>query len=484
MSLDKIRLYLTEYSHLKSLQNLLAWDMETMMPPGAIDDRAKRLSYINGKIHAHITSKKYQNLLTDLQSSKLTKTERRLLRELNWDVNLHTALPRRHVEELAKAQTVATHVWAHARSKNDWEVFLPHLENLIDLKRQEASFYGKRKPYDALLQLHDKEYNSGDIERLFHELKKGLAKLTQSVEREGVFSQVKELNGKYPKAAQQKLNQKIARVLGLPTEYSRLDESAHPFSINISPRDQRITTRYDEKNLESLYSTMHEVGHALYELGLPPEWEGTPLQESSSLSLHESQSRFWENIIGRSKAFCSFLLPELKSSFPQAFKKETEEDLFLALNRSVPGLIRVESSELYYNFHIIIRFELELLIFNEGLEAFDLPSLWNEKYKNYLGLRPKSFQDGILQDSHWAGAAFGYFPTYTLGNLISASLWRKMNHTLTNLDKQIKAGDFSAILSWLKDNLHSKGRMVTTKELVGDLQVGDYLNYLKEKFHG
>lgn len=483
--MNKIKQYLQEYSYLKSIQSLLHWDMETMMPTGAIEDRAKRLGYVQGKIHAHITSPEYKKLLKEFtQKKNLSVTDKILLKELKWDYDLNFALPSQHVEELTLASAHASHVWAKAKTNNDLKSYLPHLQKLIDLKRREAGYFKAKKPYDALLKLHDKEFTSTQITKLFNDLKKGLIKLTHSVENDGRFVQVKDLKGPFPIEDQRKLSLHVAKIFGLPTDHSRLDISSHPFSINISPQDQRITTRYDVNHLDSLSSTMHEVGHALYEFHLPSEWEGTPLQEAISLSVHESQSRFWENIVGRSRSFASFIHPEMKKTFPKAMKGIDAEKLFLIFNKSVPGLIRVESCELYYNLHIIIRYEIEEMIFNQGLNAKDIPKVWKEKYKEYLGIVPRNDSEGILQDSHWAGGAFGYFPTYTLGNLISGSLYMKLKKSRPNFEKEIAKGEFSNILKFLVKNIHSKGRSITANDLVGELSVNDYLNYLEEKFKG
>ncbi len=482
MSIDKIKKHLEEYSYLKSIQSLLHWDMETMMPSGAIEDRAKRLSYIQGKLHTHITGKKYQSLLEDAKALKLKPLEKKLLKELQYDLDLQAALPLKHVLELSHATAIATHAWADARKNNDWKAFSPHLGKLIALKKKEAGYYKAKKPYDALIKLHDREYSSEKIRTLFEELKTGLLKLTAKVESDGRFVNVKDLKGPFSIEAQKDLSLKVAELFGLSKEYSRLDISTHPFSINISPKDQRITTRYVTENIDSLSSTMHEVGHALYEHQLPAEWEGTPFQEAVSLSVHESQSRFWENVIGRSREFSHYLHPMMKASFPDAMKGIDEETLFLIFNRSVPGLIRVESPELYYNLHVIIRFEIEEEIFNRGIELAALPELWNEKYEKYLGIRPKNFREGILQDSHWAGGAFGYFPTYTLGNLISGSLSRIMKEEMKDFKGLLRKGDFAPVREWLRENIHSKGRSISSKDIVGEIQVKDYLHYLDEKF--
>lgn len=482
MKSDKIKDYLKEYSYLKSIQALLHWDMETMMPHGAIEDRAARLSYIQGKIHNHITSPHYKNLLEDFEKQKLTGKDKKLASELRWDFDLYHKLPEKHVMELTHAQTIATHAWATARKKNDWKAFKPHLQKLIDLKRKEASFYGTKKPYDALIRLHDKEFSSQEITKLFSDLRSGLSKLVKEVKKDKTFVTVKDLKGPFDIEAQKQLSIYAAHICGLPSEYSRLDVSAHPFSTNISPQDQRITTRYTTLNLDSLSSTMHEVGHALYEHNLPREWEGTPFQEAVSLSVHESQSRFWENVIGRSKEFCKFIHPKMVELFPKAMKGVSPEMLYHIFNKSVPGLIRVESPELYYNFHIIIRYEIEEMIFNQGMDAADIPAIWNKKYQDYLGITPPDYADGVLQDSHWAGAAFGYFPTYTLGNLISGTLYHRMKKELPGFKKDVEKGKLQKIGNYLKVNIHEKGRSVSSKDLIGKLDVNDYLSYLKEKF--
>lgn len=482
MSVKKVQEYLKEISYLKSIQALLHWDMETMMPKGAVEDRAEHLSYIGSKIHSKITSKQYASLLKEMDGMRLKPREKKLLTELKWDFDIYQALPEKHVTELSRAQTMATHAWAEARKKNDWAAFRPHLQKLIDLKKREATYYKTKTPYDALIRLHDKEFSSGEIDRLFGDLKKGLLKLSHAVKKDGSFVKVKDLKGPFDIDAQKKLSSYAVELCGLPASHSRLDESVHPFSINISPLDQRITTRYTTANLDSLSSTMHEVGHALYEHNLPREWAGTPFQEAISLSVHESQSRFWENVIGRSRAFSHFIHPKMKELFPQAMKNVSEENLYLIFNKSVPGMIRVEECELYYNFHIIIRYEIEEMIFNQGLKTADIPAIWNEKYKEYLGLTPKTYAEGLMQDSHWAGGAFGYFPTYTLGNLISGTIYQKMKKDMPNFKKDVGNGKLGKIGEYLKENIHSKGRSVDAKDIVGKLDVKDYLNYLTEKF--
>ncbi|MGE3610108.1 MAG: carboxypeptidase M32 [Bacteriovoracaceae bacterium] len=480
--LQQIKSHLKEYAILKSLQSLMHWDMETMMPAGAIEDRAERLSYIQGKIHEHLNSKIYIKEVKKFSKQKLSNLEKKLAQELEWDLKIATALPKKHVLALSHAATIANHHWSQAKKNNDWKSFQPHLQKLIDLKRAETKYYDEKLPYDSLIKLHDKEFDSKKIQILFSDLRAGLLDIINDVKKDATFTKIKKIKGPFDLTAQEEINLQIAELFGLSKDFSRLDVSTHPFSINISPNDQRITTRYSKDNLDSLFSTMHEVGHAIYEHNLPADWEGTPFQESISLSVHESQSRFWENIIGRSKEFSHFIHPVLKKKFVKSMSGVSVEDLYRFFNYSTPGLIRVESCELYYNMHVIIRFEIEEMIFNHKLQAKDIPAIWNEKYKHYLGLAPKNFSEGILQDSHWAGAAFGYFPTYTIGNLISGSLYQKMKKSMPRFHKNVQKGDFKEINGYLKDHIHSKGRSINIKEIVGEIKVNDYLTYLKEKF--
>jgi carboxypeptidase Taq len=484
MTISKIQKYLEEVALLNNAGSLAHWDMETMMPSEGIEARAKLLSYLSGKTHSLLTAKKYKSLLDSSKKVKLTAFEKKMLKELQWDYDMASALPSKHVEEISLASTNATHVWASARKNNDWDIFFPHLQKLIDLKKREATFYKAKTPYDALIRQFDKNFTVDSITDIFSDLRKGLTKLSKQVNDDGRFVKVKDLSAPFDINAQVELSKYITGIFGLPSSQSRLDISAHPFSTTIAPKDFRITTRYNEKDLDSFGSTMHEVGHALYEAGLPRDkWNGLPAADALSLSVHESQSRFWENIVGRSSEFCHFIHPKMKELFPSQMKGITPEKLFLIMNKSVPNLIRVESCELYYNLHVIIRFEIEKMIFNEGMDAFDIPYMWNELYEKYLGVRPKSIAEGAMQDSHWAGGAFGYFPTYTLGNLISGSLYQKMKREIKTFNQDIQKGEFSRILSYLRDNIHSHGRTTQISDIIGgEIRTKDYLDYLKEKF--
>lgn len=485
MTIAKIQKYLEEVSLLNNAAALAHWDMETMMPTEGVEARAKLLSYLGSKSHNLATSKKYKALLDSTKKTKLTPLEKKMLKELQWDYDLNQALPSKHVEELSLASTTAHHVWAQARKNNDWDAFFPHLQKLIDLKKREATYYKAKTPYDALIRQYDKNFTVEDISRIFSELRKGLTRLAKQVKEDGRFVKVKDLTAPFAVEPQVELSKYITGIFGLPASQSRLDISVHPFSTTIAPKDFRITTRYHEKDLDSFGSTMHEVGHALYEAGLPREqWNGLPLGEAASLSVHESQSRFWENIIGRSREFCHFIHPKMKELFPSQMKGISPEKLFLVMNKSVPNLIRVESCELYYNLHVIIRFEIEKMIFNEGMDAFDIPYMWNELYEKYLGVRPKTVAEGAMQDSHWAGGAFGYFPTYTLGNLISGSIYQRMKKEVKTFNQDIQKGEFTRILTYLRENIHEHGRTLDLNKLIGgEIQSKDYLNYLKEKFN-
>ena len=484
MTIAKIQKHNEEIMLLQNASALAHWDMETMMPSEGVAARAQLLSYLGSQAHHLSTSRKYKSLIDATKKTKLTALEKKMIKELEWDYSLNSALPSKHVEEVSLAATNSHHAWVSARKNNDWDAFLPHLQKLIDLKKREAGFYKAKTPYDALIRQFDKNFTAESITVIFAELRKGLTKLAKQVNDDGRFVKVKDLNAPFDINSQVELSKYITGVFGLPASQSRLDISVHPFSTTIAPKDFRITTRYNEKDLDSFGSTMHEVGHALYEAGLPRDrYNGLPMAEAASLSVHESQSRFWENIIGRSPEFCQFILPKMKELFPNQMKGITAEKLFFIMNKSVPNLIRVESCELYYNLHVIIRFEIEKMIFNEGMDAFDIPYVWNELYEKYLGVRPKNISEGAMQDSHWAGGAFGYFPTYTLGNLISGSLYQKMKREIKTFNQDIQKGEFTRILSYLRENIHVHGRTLDLNNLVGgEIKTRDYLDYLKEKF--
>jgi carboxypeptidase Taq len=477
--MKSIKHYLKEYSYLKSIQALQHWDMETQMPKGAIIDRAERMAYVEGKLHQHLTSSTYKKMLLEFSKKKKNKLEEKLYQELKWDFELKNKLPAKFVHDLSHATSHANHAWQHAKKENDWKSYVPHLKKVIQLKKQEGRFYNKSNPYAGLFKTFEKELSLEQVSAIFTELKEGLQTIIRKIPARREIL----LQGPFDIEKQKLLNVEIKNLIGLTDHFSRLDISTHPFSTNISPNDHRITSRYVEHDFQSLYSTIHEVGHSLYELNLPAKkWEGTPFQEALSLTVHESQSRFWENIIGRSRPFAKLLLPKLKVLFPKSeIKNWSSEQLFVYLNDINPGYIRVDSCELYYNFHVIIRFEIEKLIFSGNAKVEELPEIWNEKYKEYLGLTPPTYALGILQDSHWAGGAFGYFPTYTLGNLLSATLWKDLQANILDCDGQIERGEFSRILNYLVKHVHEHGRMISLKTLAPNFGPKDYLEYLEKK---
>jgi len=490
MSANEIKQHLKQYAYFRSCLRLLSWDMESKMPGNAIKDRSKSLAFIQGKMHQHMTCAKYDKMLKSFIAAKgLSKKEARLGQELRWDFNLSKALPGDFVEEMAEVSSLSNHAWIKARKENSWKAFLPHLQKMINIKRQEIEYLRSKDknnifktPYDALLMQFDKEFDSHSITKIFAELKSGLSNSLRKIEKKPHFRSPPSAIGVFPIPAQEQLDHHLAKLVGLKEGHYRLDTSTHPFSTNISPLDQRITTRYQDDCLSSFFTTLHEAGHALYESNLPANWEGTPFQEAISFSVHESQSRFWENIVGRSFEFCQYILPTLQSYFPTNYKGMTAQKLFYHFNHTEAGLIRVDSCEAYYNLHVIVRFEIEEMIFNQGLNAKDIPGIWKQKYQNYLGISATEDRHGPMQDGHWASGAFGYFPSYALGNLISAQLLNLLKKHNPSYKEQIRQGDFAQIRNFLKQKIHRYGREKNIQEIVGKLSAAPFLQYLDAKF--
>jgi carboxypeptidase Taq len=399
-------------------------------------------------------------------------------------------LPESFVRELAEVSSSAQTTWARAREKNDFKLFLPALRKIIELKQKEAKYVGfTDSPYDALLETYEPGMSTVEVSKILNDLKDFLvpflATLTKTAQKKTAKT-----HGHFPIDRQHAFNQSIAAKLGFDFGAGRLDKSTHPFTTNFHPNDVRITTRYREDDvLYSIPSTVHETGHALYEQGLMAEHFGTPLGESVSLGIHESQSRLWENMIGRSRPFWKHFYPILQKEFPVPFRKLTFDEFYRTQNVVTPSFIRTEADEVTYNLHIILRFEIEKELIEGSIDPVDLPKIWNAKMKQYLGIDVPSDREGVLQDVHWSAGLFGYFPTYSLGNLYAAQLWYQMQKEIPNLQKSIAAGKFADIREWLRVKIHRQGKAYSATELIKKI-TGEYPNsryfsdYLREKYSG
>lgn len=446
---------------------LLQWDMEIYMPPQGGEIRSRQMATLAGIAHQYITAPELEHgvaaLLTD---TSISATEKANLSVTATDIAKRKKLPATHVEALSKAISDGFQAWQTARQQDDYSLFIPHLAKLVALKRQEAEYLGyTAHPYDALLNEFEPGTTSADVVKVFDELKPGLQNLINQIaakpKPDNAFMHLH-----YPQAAQWGFGIDLLKQMGYNFEAGRQDLSAHPFTIAFNSHDVRVTTRVAEDDIaEMIWSCIHEGGHALYEQGLPFDSYGLPAAEAASLGIHESQSRFWENNIGRSLPYWEYNYPALQALFPDNLKNTSVTDFYKATNRVEPSLIRTAADELTYHFHIIIRFELELALLDGSLSVDDLPEAWNAKYKAYLGVDVPSDAMGVLQDVHWSHAGIGYFPTYTLGSLYAAQFYNAAAQALPNITSLISTGNLAPILQWLRTNIHPKGRTYTSAEI-------------------
>ncbi len=488
--------FLCEVQHIHSAVSLLSWDQETYMPKGGGEARAEQLAALEGMAHQKRTGSQMQRLLSrwlDIKTGA-PKDEgwddpsRALLREVFRDYNKAVRLPTEFVKREAKATSIAQQVWAEAQEKSDFLHFAPHLKSIISLKKEEAALLTyQSSPYDALIDHYEPGMTVTRIVPLFATLKRELLTLLEKIQRAPAAPREDFLHRFWPAKQQLAFGKRVLETMGYSFLCGRQDLSAHPFTTSFHPTDVRITTRVDEHNLlSSLFSALHEGGHALYDQGLSPEYFGTPLGEALSLGIHESQSRLWENGIGRSRPFWKYFYPILKEIFPGTLEEVGLEAFYGAINRVRPSLIRVEADELTYNLHIMIRFEIERALMEDDLPVEDIPLVWNEKMRACLGVIPDSDADGALQDIHWAGGSFGYFPTYTLGNLYAAQFLNQAKRDIPSLTTDIEQGRLTILKSWLNGKIHCFGRHYSSDDLIrrvtGEpLNPSYFVDGLKEK---
>lgn len=485
--------WMKELSILSSVGGLLAWDQETMLPPKGTMGRAEQSAILASVIHEKFIDSQMGKLLGNLarNSKGLTPLETVNVRERYRDYKKAITLPPDLVKELAHTTSLAQSAWIDARKKNNFRAFRPYLKKIFDLKKRQAEAYGySDSPYDPLLDDYEPNMTTQILDPVIEQLKTGLIPLAKAIRESEISIDDKVLRRRYDVEKQKTICHDIMQALGVDGTASRLDQSAHPFCVGIfSPYDVRITTTYDERDLlHALYSVIHESGHALYEQGLNKKHIGTPMSESLSIGMHESQSRFWDNIIGRSKPFLYFLLPNLKAKYPGILKSMSSETFYRIINKVEPNLIRIKADEVHYNLHVILRYELEKDLIEEKIEVVDLPEMWKFKMEEYLGIQPKNDKEGVLQDTHWALGLIGYFPTYLLGNLYAAQLWYKIQRDIKNTDSLITKGEFGPILSWLRKKVHLQGRRYPVNELIKrvsgkDFSAQFFLDYLKIKYN-
>ncbi len=491
--LDALKDKWARISRLGQTLALLQWDMETCMPPGGVRGRTEQMGLIAGVVHRWLTEPETGALIEGAEDETsghpYDSDEAGMVRAARRAYDQKVKIPESLVERLTRATARANGIWIRAREESDFAAFAPVLAEIVDMNREMARCLGGgERPYDALLDIYEPGLATETVDGLFGELRKRLIPLS---ERLGAarFETPRYLTGKtFDTARQEEFGLMVLRDMGYDFNRGRQDRSAHPFTTSFGPWDVRITTRFSEDDpLSALFSSIHEGGHALYEQGLPLEHADTPLCEAVSLGVHESQSRLWENIVGRSRGFWEHYLPEFARLFPDALGEADIDSFHRAVNAVRPGLIRVEADEVTYNLHVFVRYELEKELIEGSLSTADIPRAWNELYARYLGITPARDDVGCLQDIHWAHGAFGYFPTYTIGNLLSAQLYAAARNDLPDLEGDIASGTFSALLAWLRDKVHRHGTRYTPGELAlhaagAPISAGPFMDYLEKKY--
>lgn len=468
---------------------LLQWDQETYLPPKGAAIRGQQIATLSEIAHQHFTNDTLGGLLQELNGrNDLSVTEKKNV-ELTWeDYSKQKKFSPAFVRELTETVNKCFHSWLEARKANDFGVFAGDLSKLIVLKKQETQLLGyQHHPYNALLNDYDKGSNVELLDGVFNTIRQPLKDILNKIQSRPQVSN-EFLHRHYPKAQQWAFGMQVLKDLGYDLEAGRQDVSEHPFTINFSSKDVRVTTRIDENDLGNMvWSCIHETGHALYEQGLPDEAYGLPLGEAASLTIHESQSRLWENHVGRSKAFCEHYFPVLQQYFPEQLKDITVETFYYGINQVAPSLIRTEADEVTYHFHVMIRYELEKQLLGNTLETKDIPAWWNEHYHQYLGVKVPDDKRGCLQDVHWSHGSFGYFPTYSLGSFYAAQFYAKVAESIPDLESQVQKGHTGDLLQWLRTRVHRHGRLYTSEQLSEQvsgevLDIQHFLRYLLDKY--
>jgi carboxypeptidase Taq len=477
---------------LDSCAAVLGWDERTYMPHQGSSHRAEQMALLARLSHEMATAPVIGELLNELETSKSLHAdgpEAANVREIRRHYDRVVKLPKELVEELARTTTRAQQVWQEARQANDFNAFEPWLEKIVRLKREEAAAVGyKEVAYDALLDEYEPGATTAEISATFAALREELVPLVGAILSSKRKPKKELLERVYPVEQQQTFGRAAATAIGFDFDSGRLDVTTHPFCSGIGPGDVRLTTRYNPRRFsESFFGTLHEAGHGIYEQGLDPAHFGTPLGSAASLGVHESQSRMWENLVGRSRPFWEHFFPKAKSAFADALGDVNVDDFYFAINNVQPSFIRVEADEATYNMHIILRFELEQALINGDLKPADVPGAWNEKFKKSFQLTPPDNKHGCLQDIHWSMGGIGYFPTYTLGNLYAAQLMDQARKDLGDVDDDFRRGEFGRLKGWLNEKVHRPGKRYRANELCRrvtgqPLSHHPFLTYMRKKY--
>lgn len=490
--LEKLKEILAEVSDIGNAASLLGWDQQTYMPDGGSEARGQQLATLGKIAHEKATSEEVGRLLDELKGElsgvDSDSDEAALVRVADRDYQKAVRVPSDFIVEQAIVTTKAFEAWTEARAKSDFSIFRPHLEKVLDLVKKYVTFFPPADhPYDTLLDDYEPGMKTADVKAIFDGLRPKQVELIKAITEKPQVND-KFLHKKYNEAKLWEFSADITRNFGYDWNRGRMDKAPHPFETSFSRDDVRITNRFEAGSpVSTLFSAMHESGHAMYEQGVSPSYERTPLAHGTSLAVHESQSRLWENLVGRSLPFWEYFYPKFKKTFSSQLDGIGLKNFYKAINKVEPSLIRVNADEATYNLHIMLRLELEIGMVEGKIAVKDLPEIWNAKMQDYLGITPPNDAMGVLQDIHWSGGSIGYFSTYALGNLVSAQLWEKIKQDLPDLDDRIRQGKFDSLLGWLHEHLHQYGRKYDPQEIVqkitgSKITSGPYVRYLTTKY--
>lgn len=488
-TLNELKNHFAIIDDIGNANSLLSWDQNTKMPPGANAARGQMMATLGVLSHERMTDKRVGKWLKELDKAKLSPVDAAMVYQAHRSYDRATKIPASFVEVWAKQRSKAQAVWIEARQKNDFKLFAPELKKIFDLSRQYAEYLGyKDHPYDALHDSYEVGSTVENVKKVFEPLRSETVKLVKAIQESKKQNSDKVLHQPYDEGLQEQFAVDVIKAFGYDFNRGRLDRTVHPFASGISKYDVRITTRYSPNFVSmALFGTMHEAGHAIYEQGISDKYYRTPLGQAISLGIHESQSRMWENLVGRSLPFWQWAYPRLQETFPKQLKKTSLETFYAAINKVSPSFIRVEADEVTYNLHVMIRFEIELALLEGKLKINDLPEAWNAKYQEYLGITPKTDTEGCLQDVHWSFGLVGYFPTYTLGNIMSVQLFEAAKKANPSIEKDMTKGNFDKLFTWLRTNVHEHGSRYLPQDLLkratgSTLDSRSYVAYLNKKF--
>lgn len=490
---DQLIRKIKEVTLLESCESVLSWDERVNMPPKGAEHRANQMALLARMSHELFTDPEIGRRLADLKDSDLAKgkdtPEAANIREIAYTYDKSVKVSKEWVEEYTRTTILSQNVWVEARKKNDFAMFLPHLKKVVELKKEYAGMVGyPNEPYDALLDDFEPGATVASVKETFGHFRSELVDLVNRIKESAVKPDGSVLTRDFPIEAQQAFGREAVTAIGYDLEAGRIDQTAHPFCSGFGPGDVRITTRFNKNFFpQAFFGLLHEAGHGIYGQNLPKEHFGTPMGRAVSLGIHESQSRMWENMVGRSRHAWQYFFPKAKEAFPQTLTGVSADDLYFAVNEVKPSLIRVEADEATYNLHIILRFELEHALLKGEIKIEDLPAAWNEKFEAFFAITPPDDASGCMQDIHWSAGYIGYFPTYTLGNLYAAQFFAKAQKDIPGLEIKFANGEFSPLKKWLSEQIHRRGRLYRADKLV-EIVTGKALSheplmsYLKAKF--